>query len=125
MLNEIVEQYAFVSKLEVSDIEASVTWYNSKLDLVQDPRYPTGPWRQMMMPGVNRVSIGLWQSKSPAGSGGATETFVVANIQNSRNELIQRGVNVGPIQDVGEGVLLCFFKDPDGNSLGLRQDSMF
>jgi len=122
MLKSIADQYAFVAKLEVADITASVTWYTTKLDLEVDTRYLGEPrWRQLNMPGVPRVALGLWQAKNPANSGGAVATFVVENIAESRQQLIARGVTVSPIQDVGQGVFLCFFKDPDGNGLGLRQ----
>ena len=50
---------------------------------------------------------------------GAVSTFVIADIVAVRNALLAQGIGVGPIV----GVLLCFFKDQEGNSLGLRQNS--
>lgn len=47
--------------------------------------------------------------------------LVVADIEASRRELIDRGVDVGPVQDVGGGVLYAGFADPDGNTMTLQQ----
>ncbi|AOJ05052.1 hypothetical protein WS70_25335 [Burkholderia mayonis] len=49
-------------------------------------------------------------------------TFVVNDIDGARQQLIENKVPVDNISDVGDGVKLCFFKDPDGNLLGLRQN---
>lgn len=124
MLTLIAGQYAFVEKVEVSNMDQSVDWYTSKLDLVVDPRFTSNPsWRQLNMPGLPRVAMGLSATTHTPSSGGAVATFVVADIQAARQTLIDRGVDVSPIQDVGQGVLLAFFNDPDGNGLGLRQNS--
>ncbi len=47
--------------------------------------------------------------------------LVVADIEASRRELIDRGVDVGRVQDVGGGVLYAGFADPDGNTMTLQQ----
>jgi predicted enzyme related to lactoylglutathione lyase len=47
--------------------------------------------------------------------------LVVNNIAEARNELIDRGVDVGDISDVGGGVKYAWFSDPDGNSLTLQE----
>ncbi|MEO2218166.1 VOC family protein [Chromobacterium vaccinii] len=122
-LKDIIGEYAFVAKVDVSDIDKSAAWYGGKLGLVHDPRFDTPTWRQYNVPGLARAAIGLNLNPGGVGSGGAVSTFVVANIQLARKGLIEHGVEVGPVMDVGHGVLLAFFKDPDGNSLGLRQNS--
>lgn len=47
--------------------------------------------------------------------------LVVADIEASRRELLDRGVDVGAVQDVGGGVLYAGFADPDGNTMTLQQ----
>ncbi len=117
-----VGAYAFVAKVNVSNIEASVAWYTSKLDLEVDRRFMEIPtWRQLNMPGLERVAIGLNQSAN-VGTGGANSTFVVSDINKAVEILLARGVKVSKPAPVGNGVLLSFFKDLDGNDLGLRQN---
>ncbi len=49
--------------------------------------------------------------------------LVVDDIGRARDELIQRGVDVREIEDVGGGVRYAWFDDPDGNSLVLQEMS--
>ena len=46
--------------------------------------------------------------------------LVVSNIAEARAEFIERGVEVGEVQDLG-GVLYAYFSDPDGNGWTLQQ----
>jgi len=122
-LKDLLGEYGFVAKVDVSDLDASANWYGSKLGLIPDPRYNMPTWRQFNLPGITLSAIGLNLNAAGVGSGGAVSTFVANDITAARASLIEQGISVGPITDVGSGVLLCFFKDPDGNSLGLRQNS--
>ncbi len=47
--------------------------------------------------------------------------LVVADIDKSRAELTERGVDVSHIEDVGGGVKYAWFNDPDGNTLTLQE----
>ena len=47
--------------------------------------------------------------------------LVVNDIDASRAELVERGLEIGEIEDVGGGVRYAWFKDPDGNSLALQE----
>ena len=127
-------QFALVAKVDVCDMDKSVDWYTSKLDFEVDPLFIGNPsWRQLNMPGLQHVAMGLSQSSklcptpatqpNPLPSGHAVTTFVVDDINAARQTLIRRGVDVGSIQDVGQGVSLAFFFDPDWNQLGLRQNT--
>lgn len=49
--------------------------------------------------------------------------LVVSDIDSARTELIGRGVEVGPIDDVGGGVRYAAISDPDGNTLLLQEMS--
>jgi hypothetical protein len=46
--------------------------------------------------------------------------LVVADIQQARNALVGRGIDVKPVSDVG-GVLYAAFSDPDGNTWLLQK----
>jgi glyoxylase I family protein len=124
MLKNIAGEYAFVAKVNVSNMDASAEWYVSKLDLVLDPRYLKNPsWKQLNTPGIPRFAIGLNLDAKNVGTAGAAATFVVAHIDAARDELRSRGVEVDKILDVGQGVKLASFKDLDKNALMLRQNS--
>ena len=114
-------EYSFVSKVDVTDLEASVKWYKEKLGLVLESKYDTPSWRQFSIPDIERFAIGLNLSNSVE-AGSTVSTFVVKDIVAARQSLIEKGVEVGPITDVGHGVQLSVFKDIDGNLLGLRQN---
>lgn len=47
--------------------------------------------------------------------------LVVADIAEARAELLDRGVEVGEITDVGGGVRYAEIVDPDGNTLALQE----
>ena len=47
--------------------------------------------------------------------------LVVDGIERARGDLIDRGVDVGEIQDVGGGVRYAGFTDPDGNGWTLQE----
>ncbi len=49
--------------------------------------------------------------------------LVVPDIEQARAELIGRGVQVDPINDVGGGVRYAQFVDPDGNMFTLQEMS--
>jgi hypothetical protein len=49
--------------------------------------------------------------------------LVVPDIERARAELIERGVDLGPIDDVGGGVRYAQFVDPDGNMFTLQEMS--
>jgi catechol 2,3-dioxygenase-like lactoylglutathione lyase family enzyme len=64
------------------------------------------------------LSTGLPQAAMPAGSLRALH-LVVADIEAARAELIERGIDVAPVEDLG-GVLYAWFADPDGNTWTLQ-----
>lgn len=47
--------------------------------------------------------------------------LVVPDLAAAREELLGRGIAVGEVDDLGGGVRLARFTDPDGNSLLLQQ----
>ncbi|MFI5712125.1 VOC family protein [Kribbella sp. NPDC051620] len=64
------------------------------------------------------LSEGLPQAEMPAGSLRGLH-LVVADIEAARKELIGRGVDVAPVEDLG-GVFYAWFADPDGNTWTLQ-----
>lgn len=121
MLRDVIGEFSFVIKRNVSNLDASVTWYQQKLLLIPDPHFNVpGSWAQLNVPEVPGLAVGLNHGTPTPGSD--TPTFVVPDIAAARQALIDKGVDVGPIQTVPDNVQLAFFKDPDGNELGLRQN---
>lgn len=117
---------SFVAKVDVSDMNSAIQWYTNNLGLVLDPRFTTSNWAQLNLPNNSQsvaIGLNLNPSRSGSGTGGATATFVVSDIVAESNALISAGINVSPVTNVGDGVCLAFFKDPDSNSLGLRQNN--
>ena len=121
-MTDVIGEYGLVAKVSVRDLAVSIQWYQEKLGLQHDARFDTTNWAQMNIPAIPHVAIGLWVDPNRVGTGGAVATFFVNDIAVARKALMDRGVNVGPIMDVGLGVKMAFFSDPDGNSLGLRQN---
>jgi catechol 2,3-dioxygenase-like lactoylglutathione lyase family enzyme len=118
-----ITEIGLVAKFDVKAIDRSLAWYETKLGFEPDNRFRTKTWAQLNVPGVNFAAVGLNQNSKGTGSAGAVLTLVVPNIAMARNELIAGGVDVGPIEDAGDGVQLAMFADPDGNSLSLRENS--
>jgi len=49
--------------------------------------------------------------------------LVVGDIETARGDLLERGIEVAPIDDVGGGVRYARFADPDGNTMTLQEMS--
>jgi len=47
--------------------------------------------------------------------------LVVRDIDQAREDLVERGVAVGDVANVGGGVKYAWFTDPDGNSMVLQE----
>jgi predicted enzyme related to lactoylglutathione lyase len=120
-LKDVIGEYGFVAKLDVSNLQASAGFYGTALGLEHDPRFDTPTWMQFNLPDIDQVAIGLSATGSVS-TGGSVPTFVVNDINAARQSLLDNGVEVCPVKDVGLGVLMAFFQDPDGNTLALRQN---
>jgi catechol 2,3-dioxygenase-like lactoylglutathione lyase family enzyme len=115
--------------IPVSDVDRAKAFYAEKvgfnvdLDVSAetDPRV-TGERRvvQLTPPGsACSIAFGIGILDTPPGSVQALH-LVVPNIEAARAELVDRGVEVGEVQDLG-GVLYAPFSDPDGNGWTLQQ----
>jgi catechol 2,3-dioxygenase-like lactoylglutathione lyase family enzyme len=113
--------------IPVANVDRSKAFYVEKLGFAADVDVqPTEGVRvvQLTPPGsACSISIGYGlpvYEESPPGSVKGIH-LVVADIEYARSELLGRGVDVSPIQDVGGGVKYAGFADPDGNSFTFQE----
>jgi catechol 2,3-dioxygenase-like lactoylglutathione lyase family enzyme len=113
-----------VVPLPVADVDRSLSFYVEQVGFHLDHDVQPGNGMrvvQLTPPGsacsiVFGVGIG---DSNPPGSIKNVH-LVVDAVSEVRRVLLQRGVEVSEIQDMG-GVLYAFFADPDGNSWALQQ----
>src|SRR5690348_8404902 len=105
--------------IPVADVDRAVTFYVQRLGFVQDVdvRPADGVRVVQLTPPGSACSIGLGTGlaayeTAPPGSVHGLH-LVVEDIEAARAELLSRGVEVGPVQDVGGGVKYAGFTDPD------------
>ena len=110
----------------VTDVDQALAFYVDQLGFVLDVDVqPMEGIRvvQLTPPG-SACSIGLGTGlpayDATPGSLRALH-LVVDDIEQARAELVGRGVDVSPVQDVGGGVKYAGFSDPDGNSWTLQE----
>lgn len=108
----------------VTDIEASIKWFDEKLGFKEHFRAPEAGWAEVSTP-AKGVTIGLGQNEKVDGKGGTTPVFGVKDIVAARAELEGSGVRFdGETLEIPEMVKLATFYDPDGNSYMLAQSLM-
>ena len=112
--------------IPVTDVDRAKAFYVEQLGFVGDVDVtPADGVRvvQVTPPG-SACSIGFGTGlpvyDAPPGSIRGLH-LVVADIEKARAELVDRGVDVGAVTDVGGGVLYAGLADPDGNTLTLQQ----
>ena len=112
--------------IPVTDVDRAKAFYIEQLGFVEDVDVqPADGVRvvQLTPPG-SACSIGFGTGLAAYGAApGAIRALhlVVDDIEKARAELVGRGVEVGPVQDVGGGVKYAGFSDPDGNTLTLQE----
>ena len=115
--------------IPVSDVDRAKAFYAEKvgfnvdLDVSAetDPRVSDERRVVQLTPPGSACSIafGIGIVDTPPGSVQALH-LVVSDIEAARAELVERGVEVGEVEDLG-GVLYAPFNDPDGNGWTLQQ----
>jgi predicted enzyme related to lactoylglutathione lyase len=113
--------------IPVADVDRAKDFYAQKLGFTEDVDVrPAEGVRvvQLTPPGsACSISIGtglpVYEDSLPGAVKGLH--LVVDDIESARAELVSRGVEVGPVQDVGGGVKYAGFADPDGNTLTLQE----
>jgi catechol 2,3-dioxygenase-like lactoylglutathione lyase family enzyme len=111
--------------LPVSDVDQAKAFYAEQLGFrVDHDLQPTTTVRvvQLTPPGSDcaiLLATGLPALQNEPGSVRGVH-LVVEDIAHARLELLERGVAIDGIDDLG-GVLYAGFKDPDGNTWTLQQ----
>lgn len=115
--------------IPVSDVDRAKAFYAEKVgfevdldvNAANDPRVPdTIRVVQLTPPGsACSISIGTGIVDTPPGSVQGLH-LVISDIEAARAELVEQGVEIGEVQDLG-GVLYASFDDPDGNGWTLQQ----
>ena len=113
--------------MPVTDVDRAKAFYVEKLGFNEDVDVrPTDGMRicQLTPPGsacsiLLSTGLQLINEMQPGTVHGLH--LVVNDIDASRAELVERGLEIGEIEDVGGGVRYAWFKDPDGNSLALQE----
>jgi catechol 2,3-dioxygenase-like lactoylglutathione lyase family enzyme len=108
----------------VTDIDRAKSFYVDRLGfhVDVDVRPADGVRIVQLTPPGSACSIalttGIPSLDMPAGTLRGLH-LVVADIEQAREALIERGTDVGPVEDMG-GVLYAPFADPDGNTWTLQ-----
>lgn len=113
--------------LPVADVDRAKSFYAEVLGFTPDVDVsPADGVRvvQLTPPG-SACSIGMGTGL-PVYDGVAPGTvkglhLVVADIETARAGLADRGLEIGPVHDVGGGVRYAGFADPDGNTWTLQE----
>ena len=106
----------------VTDVDRAKTFYVEKAGFVADGDHSVGEglrFVQLTPPG-SACSIAIGTGLTDTAPGTANCQMVVADIDNAREELLGRGLEVGEVQDFDWGRFV-FFADPDGNRWAVQQ----
>ncbi|MEV5965790.1 VOC family protein [Kribbella sp. NPDC051952] len=123
----VVEPGAYLLELvpvPVTDVDRAKRFYSEQAGFHVDVDVsPADGVRivQLTPPGSHcsiTLATGLPQLDMPAGTLRGLH-LVVKDIEASREELIGRGVDISPTEDLG-GVFYAWFSDPDGNTWALQ-----
>ena len=107
----------------VSDVERAKAFYTEKAGFNADHDHQVSDeirFVQLTPPGsACSIAIGNGIVDSPPGSAQGLQ-MVVSDIDAARSELVERGVEVGEVQEFPWGSFV-FFSDPDGNGWSVQQ----
>jgi predicted enzyme related to lactoylglutathione lyase len=110
-------------QVPVSDVDRAKAFYVEQAGFTLDHDHQVSEelrFVQLTPPGsACSISIGTGLSDKPPGSVAGLQ-LVVENADVARAELLERGVEVGEVQDFPWGRFV-FFSDPDGNSWSVQQ----
>ena len=107
----------------VSDVDRAKAFYTEKVGFSLDHDHTVNDelrFVQLTPPGsACSIAIGTGLTEMPPGSIKGLQA-VVTDIEATREELVQRGVEVSDISDMPWGSFV-FFADPDGNGWAIQQ----
>jgi predicted enzyme related to lactoylglutathione lyase len=109
--------------IPVSDVDRAKAFYIEQAGFVADHDHRVSDelrFVQLTPPGsACSIALGTGISEQAPGSVQGLQ-MVVPDIQAARAELVERGVDVGEVQEFPWGKFL-FFSDPDGNGWAVQQ----
>jgi len=107
----------------VSDVDRAKDFYVNKVGFNADHDHQVSDdlrFVQLTPPGsACSIALGTGIVHTPPGSVKGLQ-LVVPDADAARSELLERGVEVGEVQDFPWGAFV-FFKDPDGNGWAVQQ----
>jgi catechol 2,3-dioxygenase-like lactoylglutathione lyase family enzyme len=107
----------------VSDVDRAKAFYTETAGFVEDHDHTVSDelrFVQLTPPGsACSIAIGTGLVESAPGSVKGLQ-LVVPDIEAARAELLERGAEVGEVQDFPWGSFV-FFSDPDGNAWSVQQ----
>jgi predicted enzyme related to lactoylglutathione lyase len=107
----------------VSDVDGAKSFYTEKVGFHADHDHRVSDeirFVQLTPPGsACSIAIGTGLADVPPGSAQGLQ-LVVPDIEAARAELVERGVEVGEVQEFPWGSFV-FFTDPDGNGWSVQQ----
>jgi len=106
----------------VTDVDRAKAFYTEQAGFAADHDHVVSDeirFVQLTPPGsACSIAIGTGISESPPGS--AQCQLVVSDVHSARAALVERGVEVGDVQEFPWGSFV-FFSDPDGNRWAVQQ----
>ena len=109
--------------IPVSDVDRAKDFYVDKVGFQADHDHRISDelrFVQLTPPGsACSIALGTGIVDSPPGSVKGLQ-LVVPDIDGARAELLERGVEVGEVQEFAWGKFV-FFEDPDGNSWSVQE----
>jgi catechol 2,3-dioxygenase-like lactoylglutathione lyase family enzyme len=109
--------------IPVSDVDRAKDFYVDKVGFHADHDHQVSDelrFVQLTPPGsACSIALGTGVTDTPPGSVKGLQ-LVVEEIQAARAELLERGVEVGEVQEFPWGKFV-FFEDPDGNSWSVQE----
>jgi catechol 2,3-dioxygenase-like lactoylglutathione lyase family enzyme len=120
----------------VADVDRARRFYEEQVGFVVDHDTTIGPGQRVVQltPRGSDCSVVIGEGVVPAMEPGSLRglQLVVSDVHAARQELLDRGVEVGEVQVLGENpgrgdpldnVGFVFFADPDGNAWAVQQIS--
>ena len=112
--------------LPVADVDRAKAFYVGTMGFVADVDVQPAPGVRVVQvtPPGSACAFGFGSGLGAYdGEPGSVQHLhlVVADIDAARAELLERGVEVAPVHDVGGGVRYAAFADPDGNGFVLQE----
>ncbi|GAB3306187.1 hypothetical protein GCM10027451_13110 [Geodermatophilus aquaeductus] len=122
----VVDMKLELVPIPVADVDRAKAFYADRLgfSVDVDVQPADGVRVVQVTPPGSSCSIGFGTGLAAyEGAPGSIRALhlVVADIDRARADLVDRGVDVEPVVDVGGGVRYAAFADPDGNTLTLQE----